>query len=81
MSTHDSVSAPPALGWLPRPFRRLAAAIERVRRDLRERRELEMLDGNALRDLGLHRSEYGSYLAEASGAANPTRRRIGGHPD
>ena len=71
---------PPAwLGstFLHMPWRGLADAIERFRQDQQERRELELLDGNALRDLGMHRSEYGSCVAEAIGAADPTRRRVG----
>jgi hypothetical protein len=34
------------------------------------------LDGHALRDLGVDRSECGSYLAEATGRADATRRRL-----
>ncbi|HWH84882.1 MAG TPA: DUF1127 domain-containing protein [Burkholderiaceae bacterium] len=75
---------PPA--WLGSTFLRMtwrgvADVVERFRRDQQERRELELLDSNALRDLGLHRSEYGSYVAEAIGAADPTRRRIGAWAD
>jgi uncharacterized protein YjiS (DUF1127 family) len=58
------------------PWRYLANAIERFRQDQQERRELQLMKGGALRDLGLHRSEYGSCVAEAIGAAEPTRRRI-----
>ena len=36
----------------------------------------EPLDAHALRDLGLGRSECGSYLAESAGRADTTRRRI-----
>jgi uncharacterized protein YjiS (DUF1127 family) len=39
-------------------------------------RELGALDAHALRDLGLHRSELGSYWAESRGLAQPTRRRV-----
>ena len=71
----------PGSTFLRMPWRRLQDAITRLRRDLQERRELEQLDGAALRDLGLHRSEYASYLTEAAGAADPTRRRIGAWAD
>jgi|EndMetStandDraft_6_1072998.scaffolds.fasta_scaffold2485668_1 uncharacterized protein YjiS (DUF1127 family) len=56
--------------------RRLAAAFERQRRAFRARHELSVLDGAALRDLGLSASEFDSYLAEASGDARRTRRRL-----
>jgi uncharacterized protein YjiS (DUF1127 family) len=39
-------------------------------------REFAGLDAHALRDLGLHRSELGSYWAESRGLAQPTRRRV-----
>ena len=39
-------------------------------------REFANLDANALRDLGLHRSELGSYWAESRALAQPTRRRV-----
>jgi hypothetical protein len=38
--------------------------------------EGEWLDDRTLRDLGLDRSERTSYLAESSGIAAPTRRRV-----
>lgn len=57
-------------GW-----KRLLLAFLQVRRDLRAQRGLALLDGAALRDLGLDRSEYGSYLAEAAGEAEITRLR------
>lgn len=80
--TQPNTPARPGIAWLLRlPWQRLVKAIRRWRRELQERRELELLDGNALRDLGLHRSEYLSYLAEASGAADQTRRRISGWTD
>ena len=40
--------------------------------------DLDMLDRHALRDLGLDRSEIGSYMAEAAGLASRTRRRVRG---
>jgi hypothetical protein len=39
------------------------------------RREMARLDAAALRDLGIGCSEFASYWAEASGAAERTRRR------
>jgi uncharacterized protein YjiS (DUF1127 family) len=67
----------PGSSLLHMPWRYLANAIERFRRDQQERRQLQLLNGGVLRDLGLHRSEYASCVAEAIGAAEPTRRRIG----
>lgn len=59
---------PSRLAWL-RPLidyrRRLACEAAQAR-----------LDADALRDLGLDRSELASYLAEASGRAPATRRRL-----
>jgi len=43
----------------------------------RAREEFETLDANALRDLGMHRSEFDSYLAEAWHQAEATRVRSG----
>jgi Protein of unknown function (DUF4242) len=43
------------------------------------RREIESLDPQALRDLGLDRSELGSYDAESAGRAPRTRRRVSSH--
>ena len=45
-------------------------------RHSRDRRALHALDDATLRDLGVHVSEIGSYLAEAAGAAELTRLRI-----
>ena len=39
-------------------------------------REFADLDAHAMRDLGLHRSEFGSVWAESRGLAQPTRRRV-----
>ena len=58
------------LHWL-----KLAYAERRAR--ARARQEFETLDANALRDLGLHRSEFDSYLAEAWHEAETTRVRTG----
>lgn len=43
----------------------------------RTRRELQVLDDAALRDIGLRREEIPSIAAEAAGLAASTRRRIG----
>jgi uncharacterized protein YjiS (DUF1127 family) len=53
-------------------------AAARLRQRRRARRQLQLLDGHALRDLGIDRSEWSSYEAEAAGLAAPTRRRISG---
>ena len=58
------------LQWL-----QLAVAERRAR--ARAHEELETLDTHALRDLGLHRSEFDSYLAEAWHQAEATRVRSG----
>jgi len=39
------------------------------------RREFQSLDADALRDLGIHASEFGSYWAESEGLVDRTRRR------
>jgi uncharacterized protein YjiS (DUF1127 family) len=40
------------------------------------RREFNRLDANALRDLGMSRSEFDSYWAESHGTAEQTRVRV-----
>jgi len=40
------------------------------------RRQMADIDDRTLRDLGVHRSEIGSYFAEAIGETSLTRRRI-----
>ena len=62
------------------PWRWLAWTIARLQRKRQQWRELQLLDQNALRDLGLDRSELGSYEAEAVGAAICTRRRVSNVP-
>src|SRR5436309_3446871 len=47
-----------------------------LRSQARMRRELELLDHHAFRDLGVDRSELGSYYAEAFDGAEATRLRI-----
>ena len=39
-------------------------------------RELESLDDRMLRDIGVHRTEFGSVVAELMGDATPTRRHV-----
>ena len=55
----------------------LKMAYARRRARARAREELETLDAHALRDLGLHRSEFDSYLAEAWHEVETTRVRSG----
>lgn len=57
-------------------WRGITDAFAHGRRAQRQRREVEWLDERTLRDLGLDRSECTSYLAESSGMAAPTRRRV-----
>ena len=58
-------------------LRRLKVAIAERRARARARDELDMLDAHALRDLGLSRSEFDSYLAEAWNEVEATRVRSG----
>jgi uncharacterized protein YjiS (DUF1127 family) len=51
-------------------------ALARWRLAQSQTRRCEVLDEHALRDLALDRSECGSYLAESSGKAESTRRRL-----
>jgi uncharacterized protein YjiS (DUF1127 family) len=70
----------------PAPKGPLAAAIawcrglrsrwQLARERRKAQREFEALDANALRDIGVQRSEFGSYWAEANGSARATRRRV-----
>ena len=53
-------------------LQRLAAWLARVS----AARSHERPDATALRDLGIHASEWDSVQAEAAGRAPPTRRRI-----
>ena len=57
------------LHWL-----RIAHAEQRRR--ARSRRELAQLDAHALHDLGIDRGEIDSFLDEAMGDVEATRRRI-----
>jgi len=58
-------------------LRRLKSAYRQRRARARAHEELDTLDVHALRDLGLHRSEFDSYLAEAWHEAEATRVRSG----
>jgi uncharacterized protein YjiS (DUF1127 family) len=58
-------------------LRRLKAAYAERRARARARDELDTLDAHALRDLGLSRSEFDSYLAEAWHEVEATRVRSG----
>jgi len=66
-----------------RRYARRAVAIFRLlRRRARhaaELRQLQSLDNDALRDLGLTRSEIGSVYAESVGRVAPTRRQVVEH--
>ena len=55
-------------------LRSTAAAWQRIRRRRAMLRELESLDDHMLRDIGVHRSEVSSLVAELIGAAPATRR-------
>jgi hypothetical protein len=57
---------------LAMPWLRLAAWLKRVHAT----RSHDSPDAAALRDLGIHASEWASVQAEAAGRAAPTRRRI-----
>jgi uncharacterized protein YjiS (DUF1127 family) len=65
-----------AVGVATMAWRWLARTNTRLRRKRQQRRELQLLDQETFRDLGLDRSELGSYEAEAAGAVNRTRRRV-----
>ena len=55
----------------------IAIAHAEMRRRARARAELAALDEHALRDLGLQRSEFDSYLAESLQQVERTRVRSG----
>jgi len=55
---------------------RVTEAAARARRQRKLMRELEELDDHMLRDIGVHRTEIGSVVAELIGAAPATRRKV-----
>jgi len=57
-------------------LRSTAAAWQRSRRRRAALRELESLDDRMLQDIGVHRSELQSLVAELNGAAPATRRVV-----
>jgi uncharacterized protein YjiS (DUF1127 family) len=57
-------------------LRSTAAAWQRSRRRRAALRELESLDDHMLQDIGVHRSELQSVVAELIGAAPATRRAV-----
>ena len=57
-------------------WRSVTEAFARWRLAQWQSRGCEPLDAHALRDLGLDRSECGSYLAESAGRVEATRRRV-----
>jgi uncharacterized protein YjiS (DUF1127 family) len=67
---------PSALACVVARLVRVRLAI-RARRDRSaQRREFNQLNRQALRDLGVDRSEFDSYMAELDGVQPTTRRRI-----
>jgi uncharacterized protein YjiS (DUF1127 family) len=76
----DAASAPGAetsrlLHTLRVAVRRFIARWRRHRRAAEMSASLHALDARTLRDLGFHRSEIDSVIAEISGDAESTRRR------
>ena len=53
----------------------VAARWAEHRQAVRSRAEFNRLDSHALRDLGISRGDYDTYLAEARSAGQPTLRR------
>jgi uncharacterized protein YjiS (DUF1127 family) len=83
---HSDIARPAAMDRLLRLAAALRdalhAIIQRVaarRRHAAARREFQRLDDNALRDLGISRSEFDSYWAESLGQAERSRRRVMQH--
>jgi len=70
------VHAIPAWATLQGIWRDIAHRIRHALRKRRLQHELAQLDGEALRDLGLHCSELSSFCAEYHGLADATRRRL-----
>jgi uncharacterized protein YjiS (DUF1127 family) len=57
-------------------WRELHRAFIELRRRHGQRRELQLLDASAFRDLAIDRSELSSFEAEAAGIALPSRLRV-----
>ncbi len=55
---------------------RIVDAVSNAYRRRKLMRELEALDDRMLRDIGLHRTELGSVVAELMGDAPSTRRHV-----
>jgi uncharacterized protein YjiS (DUF1127 family) len=64
----------PFAAWWPDLHR----AFTELRRRQCQRRELQLLDAGAFRDLAIDRSELSSFDAEAAGIAPPSRLRVAG---
>lgn len=83
-STTTIALAPATFAGVPGAFHRIVAGLHWLkiayaeqRRRARARDELDALDAHALRDLGLERCEFDSYLAEALHQVETTRVRSG----
>lgn len=57
-------------------WRELHQAFAELRLRHGQRRELQLLDISAFRDLAIDRSELSSFDAEAAGVASPSRLRV-----
>ena len=68
-----------AVAHVEETLRRLARALAQSWRYAAARRAFEQLDDRAVRDLGMRRSEFDSFWAEAHGYADCTRLRVQRH--
>jgi uncharacterized protein YjiS (DUF1127 family) len=71
-----SAAASAALAGLREVLRGLFEGIARRRRLARNQAEIDGLDDDTLRDIGMHRSEAASYWAESERLAEQTRTRL-----
>ena len=75
-------SIQPASAWqrivqsIAEAARRTNEAAARARRQRKLMSEFEELDDRMLRDIGVHRTEIGSVVAEVVGVAPASRRRL-----